>query len=116
MQSLTMGWGRWEAVLLAATLLLPAASLPAAAPASPAAPPPPAPAPPPVQSPDGTRAAGIDFKLSCGGKDKLYIIETVCGGVAFFDYDNDGWMDLLLVNGYTLGGNLEEKAPARWNG
>ena len=100
-----MGWGRWEAVLLAATLLLPAASLPAAAPVSPAA--------PPVQFTDVTRAAGIDFKLFCGGKDKLYIIETVCGGVAFFDYDNDGWMDLLLVNGYTLGGSPEEKPVSK---
>jgi hypothetical protein len=52
---------------------------------------------------DATRDAGIDFQLTCGsGADKLYIMETMCGGVAFFDYDNDGWMDLLLVNGSTL--------------
>ena len=51
---------------------------------------------------DITRAAGIDFHLTCGGTEKLYIMESMCGGVAVFDYDNDGWMDILLVNGSTL--------------
>ena len=26
-------------------------------------------------------------------------MESMCGGVAVFDYDNDGWMDIFLVNG-----------------
>ena len=51
---------------------------------------------------DVTHAAGIDFHLTCGGKEKLYILETQCGGAAAFDYDNDGWMDILLVDGSTL--------------
>jgi hypothetical protein len=52
---------------------------------------------------DVTRAAGIDFHLTCGtSKEKLYILETQCGGAAAFDYDNDGWMDLLLVDGSTI--------------
>jgi enediyne biosynthesis protein E4 len=51
---------------------------------------------------DVTRAAGIDFHLTCGSKEKLYILETQCGGAAAFDYDNDGWMDILLVDGSTL--------------
>jgi hypothetical protein len=55
-----------------------------------------------VQFTNITAEAGIDFHLTCGSSaDKLYIPETMCGGVAFFDYDNDGWMDLLLVNGST---------------
>ena len=29
-------------------------------------------------------------------------METMCGGIAVFDYDNDGWMDIFLVNGSTL--------------
>ncbi len=49
-----------------------------------------------------TRAAGIDFHLTCGTLDKLYIMDSMCGGVAAFDYDNDGWMDIYLVNGSTL--------------
>ncbi|HEY3974415.1 MAG TPA: CRTAC1 family protein [Candidatus Sulfotelmatobacter sp.] len=51
---------------------------------------------------DITRAAGIDFHLTCGGPDKLYIPESMCGGIAVLDYDNDGWMDIFLVNGSTL--------------
>ena len=51
---------------------------------------------------DVTRAAGIDFHLTCGGSEKKYIMESMCGGVAVFDYDNDGWMDIYLVNGSTL--------------
>ncbi|HEY4683455.1 MAG TPA: CRTAC1 family protein [Candidatus Acidoferrales bacterium] len=59
-------------------------------------------APSPIQFVDVTRAAGIDFHLTCGGSEKRYILESMCGGVAFLDYDNDGWMDILLVNGSTL--------------
>src|SRR5258708_4153427 len=51
---------------------------------------------------DVTRASGIDFHLTCGGLEKRYIMESVCGGVAVFDYDNDGWMDIFLVDGSTL--------------
>jgi len=51
---------------------------------------------------DVTRAAGINFHLTCGSAQKLYIMETMCGGVAVFDYDNDGWLDIYLVNGSTL--------------
>src|SRR5207237_8242434 len=51
---------------------------------------------------DVTRASGIDLHLTCGSLEKRYIMETMCGGVAVFDYDNDGWMDIFLVNGSTL--------------
>src|SRR5438128_1296464 len=60
------------------------------------------PAPSAVQFVDVTRDAGIDFHLTCGGSEKRYILESMCGGVAFLDYDNDGWLDILLVNGSTL--------------
>src|SRR5207245_8117733 len=51
---------------------------------------------------DVPRAAGLDFHLACGGLEKRYIMESMCGGIAVFDYDNDGWMDIFLVNGSTL--------------
>jgi len=56
----------------------------------------------PVSFADVTAAAGIDFSLICGGPEKRYIMESMCGGIAVFDYDNDGWMDIFLVNGSTL--------------
>lgn len=57
---------------------------------------------PAISFADVTRAAGIDFHLTCGGPEKRYIMESMCGGIAVFDYDNDGWMDIFLVNGSTL--------------
>src|SRR5215475_1562422 len=46
-----------------------------------------------------------------GGVDtKKYIIETTGTGVAIFDYDNDGWPDIFVVNGTTLE-PLAKKAP-----
>jgi enediyne biosynthesis protein E4 len=51
---------------------------------------------------DVAKIAGIDFHLTCGGPEKRYIMESMCGGIAVFDYDNDGWMDIFLVDGSTL--------------
>src|SRR6267378_4016789 len=61
---------------------------------------------------DVTRVAGIDFHLTCGGSQKLYIMESLCGGVAFIDYDNDGWPDIFLVNGSTLEDLKTGRSPA----
>ncbi len=59
--------------------------------------------PPPIGSfVDISKAAGIDFHLTCGGPEKAYIMESMCGGIAVLDYDNDGWMDIFLVNGSTV--------------
>ncbi len=51
---------------------------------------------------DVTQAAGIDFHPTCGTLEKLYIMDALCGGIAFLDYDQDGWLDILFVNGSTL--------------
>jgi hypothetical protein len=56
--------------------------------------------------------AGLTEPIVYGGIDKKqYIIETNGCGVAFFDYDNDGWMDLLLLNGTRLEGFPKGKEP-----
>jgi len=49
--------------------------------------------------------AGLTMTNVFGGLEtKKYIIETTGTGVAIFDYDNDGWPDIFLVNGTTLDG------------
>jgi hypothetical protein len=46
-----------------------------------------------------TAKAGIRFVHNNGAFGKKYLPETVGPGVAFIDYDNDGWPDIFLVNG-----------------
>ena len=53
----------------------------------------------PILFADMTATAGIDFNMRSGGRIKNYIVESKGGGGAFFDYDNDGWLDVYLVNG-----------------
>jgi hypothetical protein len=55
---------------------------------------------------DIAKEAGLKDPIVYGGLDvKNYIIEVVGAGVAFIDYDNDGWMDLLVLNGTRLEGD-----------
>jgi enediyne biosynthesis protein E4 len=61
---------------------------------------------------DVAQKAGLTMMNVFGGKDtKKYIIETTGTGVATFDYDNDGWPDIFLVNGTTLEGFPSGQAP-----
>ncbi|MGH9839528.1 MAG: CRTAC1 family protein [Blastocatellia bacterium] len=51
------------------------------------------------------RAAGLTHKTIYGDEHKnKYLLETTGCGVAWFDYDNDGWLDLFFVNGTRLAG------------
>lgn len=55
---------------------------------------------------DVAKEAGLKEPIVYGGTDtKNYIVEVVGAGVAFIDYDNDGWMDLLVLNGTKLEGD-----------
>ncbi len=67
-------------------------------------PPKPAPAvasrrPPGIQFRDVAVQAKLDFLHLSGSKEKKYLPETFSGGVAWIDYNQDGWPDLYLVNG-----------------
>ena len=54
---------------------------------------------------DIAKEAGLVLPVVYGEADhKDYILETVGCGCAFFDYDNDGWMDIFLLNGSSMAG------------
>lgn len=52
-----------------------------------------------IQLVDVADKAGLDFQHFSGSPEKKYILESMSGGVAWIDYDRDGWPDLYLVNG-----------------
>jgi hypothetical protein len=57
----------------------------------------------PVVFADITHAAGLDkFHHRSGDPEKRTILETPGSGVALLDYDNDGWLDIYLLNGSTF--------------
>jgi enediyne biosynthesis protein E4 len=58
------------------------------------------------------REAGLNAVTIFGGKESnKYLLETTGCGIAFLDYDNDGWLDILQVNGTTLEGFSKEQEP-----
>jgi len=65
---------------------------------------------PRLQLVDVTRAAGINFSHHTGAFGARYLPETLGPGCAFLDYDNDGWLDVLLVNGQDWPGHPRRKA------
>ncbi len=61
---------------------------------------------------DVAQKAGLTVTNVFGEKHSTtYILESTGTGVAIFDYDNDGWPDIFLVNGTTLGGFSASTAP-----
>ena len=51
------------------------------------------------------RESGLNVKTTFGGEHKnKYLLETTGCGIAFYDYDNDGWLDIFIVNGSRLEG------------
>src|SRR5882724_11383360 len=61
---------------------------------------------------DVAKQAGFTMTNTFGGvATKKYIIETTGTGVAIFDYDNDGWPDVFIVNGTKLESFPVKEAP-----
>lgn len=78
------------------------------------------PAPLPVFT-DITTKSGIHFKNEASKTSQKYLPETMTGGVAMFDYNNDGLLDLFFVNGAKLqdpmpaGATPDKSDPKYWN-
>src|SRR3954462_7055662 len=76
---------------------------------------------PEVQFSDITRTSGINFKHENSATSNKYLVETMGGGVAVFDYDNDGRLDIFFTNGAKIDdpmpdGKLPDKADRKfWN-
>ena len=68
------------------------------------------PAPANIPSPEDGAPVPVTFevgarlptKMYCGGPTKDHILESACGGVALFDYDGDGLLDIYLVTAAEL--------------
>jgi enediyne biosynthesis protein E4 len=70
---------------------------------------------------DVTESSGLHFLHRNSATPNKYLMETMSGGVAIFDYDQDGWMDVFCVNGAKLknpqpDNEVPDKAsPEFWN-
>ncbi len=60
--------------------------------------------------------AGLGSARNTSGaaENKQYLLEEMGGGVALFDYDNDGWLDIFLVNGSSFGLPRTARRPASY--
>src|SRR5437588_511003 len=70
---------------------------------------------------DVTARSGIRFKHEASRTSQKYLPESMGAGVAMFDYDNDGWLDLFFVNGARIpdpmpgGASTSKSDPRFWN-
>ncbi len=65
----------------------------------------------PIRLQEVTPETGITFQHTDGSSGRRYIVETVTTGLATFDYDGDGLVDIYFPNGAPLPGTRAEKPP-----
>src|SRR5690349_23829311 len=74
-----------------------------------------------VRFADVTKASGIAFTHRNSPTSNKYLVETMGGGVALLDYDNDGRLDIFLTNGAKIDDPMpaerqpDKADPAFWN-
>src|SRR6202049_2245145 len=70
---------------------------------------------------DVTSSLRVSFQHIASHTSKKYLLETMGSGVALFDYDNDGRLDIFLVNAAPLTESMptdavpQKTGPAYWN-
>ena len=62
---------------------------------------------------DVTAAAGLNFQHNSGAYGAKYLPETMGPGCAFIDYDNDGWLDILIANGMDWPGHARQHSTLK---
>jgi hypothetical protein len=62
---------------------------------------------------DVTASSGVSFRHNSGAYGGKLLPETLGSGCAFFDYDADGWQDILLVNGMDWPGHKRQRSTLR---
>jgi enediyne biosynthesis protein E4 len=70
--------------------------------------------PDPVVFEEDAARRGVRFVTNSGRTAHKHQPETMVSGVALFDYNNDGWLDIYAVNGAKMPG-LEKTGPEYWN-
>ncbi|MBO0798228.1 MAG: tetratricopeptide repeat protein, partial [Blastocatellia bacterium] len=68
----------------------------------------------PIRFRNTASSAGLDFTLRNGATPRKYQVETMTGGVAVIDFDNDGWPDIYFINGAELP-SMKKISSAYWN-
>ncbi len=66
----------------------------------------------PIRLSDVTARSGVTFVHDDGSSGKRYVVETITAGLALFDYDGDGWIDIYFLNGALLRG-ADDRSPPR---
>lgn len=62
---------------------------------------------------DATAQAGLRFQHNTGAYGAKFLPETMGPGCAFLDYDNDGWLDILIINGQDWPGHRKSRSTMR---
>jgi hypothetical protein len=65
----------------------------------------------PIRLADVTAASAVTFRHTTGGSGEGYIVEGMASGMALFDYDGDGLVDIYFLNGAPLKGTKVDKPP-----
>src|SRR5262249_16895076 len=68
----------------------------------------------PIRFRNVAEQARLDFVLRNDASPRKYQVETMTGGLAALDYDNDGWPDIYFVNGAELPA-MKKSSPGFWN-